>query len=78
MESVAGPQLLGVCSSKGGLVRETCAGSVAGVAVGGLAVGVACAWASDVGVGGAGVTGNAVGTGPGGLAMFLRYRLNFS
>ena len=73
IESVAGPQLLGVCCSYGGLGSEACAGSGTsvgvGVAVGSSAIG--CVVAVTVGVTGLGVTGKAVGTGPGGSITFF-------
>ncbi len=72
IESVAGPQLFAVCFSYGGDGMENCAGNGASVAVAvdaisATRVGV---WII-VGVAGCGVTGNAVGTGPGGLMVFL-------
>ena len=60
----------------------TCMGKGALVAVGvGGRVGCAltgCRVAVVVGFAGFGVTGNAVGTGPGGLMMFFMYKLYFS
>ena len=75
MESVAGPQLLGVCCSYGGLGRETCAGKGVLVGVGGTVgcevTGCKVRVGAVVGVVGKGVTGKAVGTGPGGLTTFF-------
>ena len=76
IERVAGPQLLGVCCSNGGDAIEACAGKGAKVAVG-VADGVSSITGADVAVawmvavGGCGVTGNAVGTGPTGSITFL-------
>jgi len=76
IESVAGPQLLGVCCSNGGDSMAACAGSGAKVAVGvadgvRLITGAIVAVDSAVGGAGCGVTGKAVGTGPAGAITFF-------
>jgi hypothetical protein len=81
IESVAGPQLFGVCFSHGGAARRAVGGTGAGVgSTVGTTVGAEAGGAATVAVMAVGtsVTGKLVGTGPGGLTTFRTYIVNLS